>query len=147
VTETTNYDQGVLVAFRVLSAPQQLVWSAFTTPGHVAAFWGGGSATINVDSVVIDVRVGGTFELVTVAPDGTAYPKRGEYLEIDEPHRIVFTEPDTGITTTITLVARAGRTELTVHQTDVPPQLATPQAESGLTTMIRRLEALLDRLM
>jgi len=43
-----------------------------------------------------------------VAPDGAEYPNRGEYVEVDKPGRIVFTEPDTGITATITLLHTMG---------------------------------------
>lgn len=134
-------ERGELVSSRVLDAPVGLVWSAFTTPAHIAAFWAGGSAVVVPGSVVVDLRVGGGFQLDVAARGGAATTKRGVYLDIDEPHRIVFTEPDTRITTTLTLTAQGSRTELMVHQTDVPPALCTPQAEAGLADMLRRLDA------
>jgi uncharacterized protein YndB with AHSA1/START domain len=97
---STNKDdrRGELTVSRVVNAPRDLVWQAFTEPEHLAAFWGGPGITVPVESVAMDVCPGGSFELTMVAPDGADYPNRGEYVEVDKPGRIVFTEPDTGIT-------------------------------------------------
>jgi len=36
----SHLDGDQLIATRRLAAPVDLVWRAFTTPGHLAAFWG-----------------------------------------------------------------------------------------------------------
>jgi uncharacterized protein YndB with AHSA1/START domain len=131
---------GVLTASRRLSAPAERLWRAFTTPDGVAAFWGGHHATVPVDSVVLDVRPGGRFELLTVAPDGREHRLAFVYDEVDEPRRLVFTEPALGIVTTIDLTADAGGTVVTIHQRQVPDELRGPDAERGLAGILDRLE-------
>lgn len=39
----------------------------------------------------LDVWVGGGFRIVMRAPDGNDYPFKGEYLEVDAPNRLVYT--------------------------------------------------------
>jgi uncharacterized protein YndB with AHSA1/START domain len=143
----TNEDdrRGEFTVSRVVDAPRQLVWRAFTEPEHLAAFWGGPGITVPVESVTMDVRPGGSFELKMVAPDGTEYPNRGEYVEVDRPSRIVLTEPDEGITMTITFAEVGDETEVTIHQVGVPERFLGPEAEAGFAAMFDKLEALLDR--
>ena len=78
-----------------------------------------------------------------VAPDGAEYPNRGEHVEVDKPGRIVFTEPDTGITATITFAEVGDKTEVTIHQVGVPERFLGPEA--GFAAMFDKLEALLDQ--
>lgn len=143
----TNEDdrRGELIVSRVVDAPRELVWRAFTEPEHLAAFWGGPGITVPVESITMDLRPGGRFELTMVTADGTEYPNRGEFVEVDEPGRIVFKEPDTGITATITLVAVGDKTEVTIHQVGVPERFLGPEAEAGFAATFDKLEALLDR--
>ena len=56
----TNRDdrRGELTISRVVDAPRDLVWQAFTEPEHLAAFWGGPGITVPVESVAMDVRPG-----------------------------------------------------------------------------------------
>ena len=143
----TNKDdrRGEFIISRVVDAPRDLVWRAFTEPEHLAAFWGGPGTTVPVESITMEVRPGGGFELKMVTPDGTEFPNRGEYVEVDKPSRIVFTEPDTGITATITFAEVEGKTEVTIHQVGVPERFLGPEAEAGFAAMFDKLEALLDQ--
>ena len=137
--------RGELTVSRVVDAPRELVWQAFTEPEHLSVFWGGPGITVPVESVTMDVRPGGRFELTMVALDGTEYPNRGEYVEVDEPSRIVFTEPDTGITATITFAEVGDKTQVTIRQVGVPERFLGPEAEAGFAATFDKLEALLDR--
>jgi uncharacterized protein YndB with AHSA1/START domain len=137
--------RGELTVSRVVDAPRELVWQAFTEPEHLVVFWGGPGTTVPVESVTMDVRPGGSFELTMVAADGTEYPNRGEYVEVDEPSRIVFAEPDTGITATITFAEVGDKTEVTIRQVGVPERFLGPEAEAGFAATFDKLEALLDR--
>ncbi|MER6106253.1 SRPBCC domain-containing protein [Streptomyces sp. NPDC001832] len=77
---------------RILDAPRELVFEAWTTPEHFAT-WYGGDAEVPLDRVSMDVRPGGTWSLVIVVP-GTEMPFHGVYREVVAPERLVFTLKD-----------------------------------------------------
>ncbi|WP_423148397.1 SRPBCC domain-containing protein [Rubrolithibacter danxiaensis] len=73
---------------RILKAPVNLVWEAWTTPEHIANWWGpsGFSNTIHK----MDVTAGGEWRLTMHAPDGKNYPNKSEFVEIVPFKKIVF---------------------------------------------------------
>jgi uncharacterized protein YndB with AHSA1/START domain len=82
-----------LVIELTLEAPPDLIWKMWTDPEHFAAWYGPGGATIPVAKM--DVRVGGIrllcMEMTT--PDGTMQMWfTGEYLEVTENQRLVYTD-------------------------------------------------------
>lgn len=135
-----------LIATRYLDAEPALVWEVFTTPEHVAAFWGGDHATVPAGSVAIDLQVGGTFELDTVDADGRRNPLRFRYEAIEAPSRLVLAEPRTGLTTEITFRPTGSGTTVVVHQRRLPPELRTDQARSGLAGVLERLSVVVNEL-
>jgi uncharacterized protein YndB with AHSA1/START domain len=141
---TMNGDE--LIATRHLDAEPALVWEAFTTPEHLAAFWGGHHATVPPESVTVDLRVGGTFELETQGADGRRHPLRFRYEVVDAPTRLVLIEPSTGITTDIRFQSSGRGTTVVVHQRRLPPELQTEQARSGLAGILQRLDDLVREL-
>ena len=78
-----------LVVSRLIDAPRDLVFQAWTDPGQVARWWGPkGFVTIACD---MDIRPGGAYWFVMRSPEGTDHRKRGVYREIVAPERIAFT--------------------------------------------------------
>jgi uncharacterized protein YndB with AHSA1/START domain len=146
MTASVRLDGDQLIATRHLDAEPALVWEAFTTPEHLAAFWGGHHATVPPDSVVVDLRVGGTFEIETQGVDGTKHPLRFRYEIIDAPTRLVFTESRTAITTEIRVQPSGRGTTVVVHQRRLPPELQTEQARTGLAGILERLDAVVREL-
>jgi uncharacterized protein YndB with AHSA1/START domain len=146
MTASVDLDGDQLIATRHLDAEPALVWEAFTAPEHLAAFWGGHHATVPPDSVVVDLRVGGTFELETQGADGNGHPLRFRYEIIDAPTRLVLAEPRTGITTEIRLQPSGSGTTVVVHQRRLPPELQTEQARTGLSGILERLDAVVREL-
>jgi uncharacterized protein YndB with AHSA1/START domain len=145
VTSTARLDGNQLIATRYVDAEPALVWEAFTTPQHLAAFWGGNHATVAPGSVAIDLRVGGTFEIETLGADGSSHPLRFQYEIIDAPTRLVLSEPRTGMTTDIRLEPSSGGTNVVVHQRRVPPELQTEAARTGLAGILERLDHILRK--
>lgn len=89
----TNDGDQRLVIERTLPAPADLVWRMWTEPDHFAAWYGPDGVTI--PSARMDVRVGGIrllcMEMTT--PDGTMQLWfTGEYLEVVENRRLVYTD-------------------------------------------------------
>ncbi|MFJ9620213.1 SRPBCC domain-containing protein [Streptomyces sp. NPDC101181] len=135
---------------RVLDAPQQRVFAAWTSPEDFAA-WYGGDADVPLDRVAMDVRPGGTWSLVIVLP-GVEMPFHGVYEEVSEPDGLVFTLKDgsgpedaEGESVTVTFSdLGAGRTELAFQQRGgnlTPEQYAA--AEDGWEAFF---DALAERL-
>lgn len=146
MTAKVTLDGDHLIATRYLDAEPALVWAAFTTPAHLAAFWGGDHATVPPDSVSVDLRVGGTFELVSRGADGSSHPLRFRYDVIDAPTRLVLAEPRTGITTEINFQPTGNGTTVVVHQRRLPPELQTEQARTGLAGILDRLSVVVGEL-
>ena len=134
-------DGDELIARRSLPAEPERVWTAFTTPASIAAFWGGSHATVPPESVTVDLRPGGEFALDTRAPSGATRRLRFVYVSVTAPHELVFDEPVTGLRTTVTIHPAAEGTNLTVHQRRLPPELQTTQAADGLASILDALAA------
>ena len=103
---------------RLFDAPRALVFEAMTRPEHVRRWWGNLGEGYSVPVCEIDFRLGGKWRFVNRHPKGEA-AFHGEYLEIDPPGRVVFTEifeafPDTVSTVTSVLSEEYTKTRLTV---------------------------------
>ena len=146
MTASVDLDGDQLIAIRHLDAEPALVWEVFTTPEHLAAFWGGHHATVLPASVAVDLRVGGAFELETRGADHSSHALRFRYEVVDPPTRLVLTEPRTGITTEIRLQPSGSGTTVAVHQRRLPPELRTERARTGLAGILERLDAVVREL-
>jgi uncharacterized protein YndB with AHSA1/START domain len=134
-----------LVITRVFNAPRELIFKCVTDPEHLTKFWGPVGVQAPLDRIKVDLRPGGIFETVMVnEATGEEYPSRGVYTEIDPPAKLAWTEPDVGMTTTTTLTDLGdGRTEMRIHQTNVPDQYATEESQAGFNSSLDRFEAYL----
>jgi uncharacterized protein YndB with AHSA1/START domain len=83
---------------RTFEAPRERVWREWTEPERFADWFGGPEAEVPLSSVAMDVRPGGALRLTMFAePDRREIRWIGEYREVSEPERLVFTitdEPD-----------------------------------------------------
>jgi uncharacterized protein YndB with AHSA1/START domain len=134
----------VLLHVRELPATPDVVFRCLTDPAHLAAFWGPEGSTTPLDGIVVELRVGGRFETEMVGSDGGRYRMRARYDEIDPPHRLRWTDVDTGMVTTTTLTASAGGTWMEIRQADAPPAVHTPGAIAGFRSSLDRFHAYLE---
>lgn len=79
-----------IVITREFDAPRELVWKVSTEAQHIEHWWGPKGFSTRV--LEHDLRVGGRSSHVMIGPDGTEYPGKGVFLEIDPPNRIVSTD-------------------------------------------------------
>ena len=120
----------VLTIERVLDAPRELVFKAWTEPKHMVRWFGPRGFTTTI--VAHDFRPGGTYRWCMRGPEGDDHWAQGVYREIAEPERLVMTwgpgdpssnwadsegnptRPETLLT--VTFEEHAGKTRLTPHQ-------------------------------
>ena len=98
-TTTTEDDAEVRIT-RVFDASRERVFRAWTDPDDVAAWFSPAPLTTPRESVRIDLRVGGRYELTMVMPDGAASPLGFEIVELDPPGLLVLRSdpmPDAGM--------------------------------------------------
>jgi uncharacterized protein YndB with AHSA1/START domain len=94
-----NADQQVVVA-RIFDAPRDVVFRAWTDPDQVAKWFGPQGMDIPRDSVVIDARVGGRFELRMTRSESFEMGLAYEIVELVEPELLVLrheAKPELGI--------------------------------------------------
>jgi uncharacterized protein YndB with AHSA1/START domain len=142
---------GEVTHIRTYAAPRELVFECMTTPAHLAHFWGPVGVSTPVDNITLDPRQGGIFETVMVNDDsGEEYPMRAVFVEFVAPERLAWSEPDVegGMTTSLTFTDLGdGRTEVVVHQTNVPEMYRSPEAQAGMTSSFEKFAAYVGTLL
>jgi uncharacterized protein YndB with AHSA1/START domain len=88
-TTTTEDDAEVRIT-RVFDASRERVFRAWTDPEDVAEWFSPDPLTTPRESVRIDLRVGGRYELTMVTPEGAASPLGFEIVELDPPGLLVL---------------------------------------------------------
>lgn len=78
-------DREVVVS-RVIDAPRELVFEAFTAVRHLSQWWGPDGFTTTTR--FFEFRVGGEWDFTMHGPDGTDYPEWISWTEITPPERI-----------------------------------------------------------
>ena len=106
---------------RTLSAPRELVFDALTMPEHFAVWFGTAAVEVPLESLSMDVRVGGTLAAVMLLPDGNSIQWAGEYTEVDPPSRLAMMLTDNpaayaGLPVLFDLAEVDGGTRLTISQ-------------------------------
>lgn len=130
-------DTQILVT-RDFNAPPHLVYRAHVEPDLIKRWWAGERG--QVDSVEVDLRVGGRWRYVMTATEGFEVAFHGEYREIVPDERIVCTEVFEGVpdgdldpaVCTYTLTDLGGRTRLTVLTEVSSRQVRDMIVESGM---------------
>ena len=147
MNETVNAGQNVgeVTYVRTYDAPRALVYECMVTPEHLTHFWGPVGVHTPIENITVDARPGGIFDTIMVDDaSGDEYPSHGVFIELVEPEKLVWSEPDVegGMTTTLTLKDLGDdRTEVTVHQTNVPEMYRSPEAQAGMQSSFDRFAA------
>ena len=109
-----------IVLSRVIDAPRELVFEAWSDPKHLPQWFG--PAGFRIESKEIDVRAGGIWRFDMIAPEGTVYPNRMRFRRIERPHLIEVDhgadeDEDPGMfRMTVTFDAHGDQTVLTLRQ-------------------------------
>lgn len=140
-----------LVIVRQFSAPPDLVFRAWTDPDMVPKWLS--PATFVSTFVDFQVEVGGRLRAGIRSSDGEEYVMVGHYLEIDPPHRLVFThtweeefhpahDPSTITTITITFRATDYGTEMTFVQSGFVKPDSSQSHSEGWSEALDKMEKL-----
>lgn len=157
----TNEDAGLggpheLVLSRLLHVPRELAFRVWTSPQHLANWWGprdDAGRDFSTPSIEVDFRVGGHYRICIRSPQGEDYWQRGTYREIDAPERIVFSfaweEPEGSSPLTFVTVTFEEKgpeqTLLTFRQTGFPTLEARDSHQGGWGEVLDRFELQLGR--
>jgi uncharacterized protein YndB with AHSA1/START domain len=106
---------------RVFDAPRERVWQEWIEPERFADWFGGTEGEVPLSTVSMDVRTGGAWRMTMYAgPTRREINWWGEFREIVEPERLVFTisdRPDAYALITVELIDLGdGRTEMLFEQ-------------------------------
>lgn len=134
-----------LALTRLFDAPRERVWKEWTEPERFADWFGGPQSEVPLSSVSMDVRPGGTWSLTMFAPRGEIRWE-GEYLEVIEPERLVFTitdQPDDqaarDVVTIVLTDLGHGRTEMHCEQRGRMSPGEYKRAEEGWSSFFDRI--------
>jgi len=138
-------DPGIEVT-RVFDAPRERVWKEWTEPERFADWFGGPEWGVPLSTVSMDVRPGGSWRLTMFADTGRREIHwNGEYRDVVEPERLVFTicdQPGSDAYELVTVVLTDlgdGRTEMLFKQTGVMSDEQYKDAEQGWSTFFDRI--------
>lgn len=137
-------DQTVLIT-RILEAPRERVFGAWSTPEGLAAWFGPAHAEVPADRVRVELRPGGRLELTMLLAGGREFPLGYDVLEVVEPELIVLrSDPMPGMEeptiVRVELADHGGKTQLTL--TDGPlPAAGRDGAAAGWAAALDQLAA------
>ena len=85
--QSATADREIVIS-RVIDAPRELVFEAFTEVQHLSRWWGPEGFSTTTQS--FEFRVGGEWDFVMHGPDGTDYTEWICWTEIAPPERIAL---------------------------------------------------------
>ncbi len=83
-------NENSIVITREFDAPRDLVWKVWTEKQHIEQWFGPKRFDTRVDH--LEFTKGGEIRHTMIGPDGTEYPSKGVFLEIDAPKKLVSTD-------------------------------------------------------
>ncbi len=112
-----------LTITRTFAAPRELVYAAWTQPEHFSVWFGTDAVDVPLETVSLDVRVGGEWTAVMHLPDGNTIDWHGRYTEVDPPARLAFTMSDDPAKdaenpVVVVFAEASGGTEMTLTQSN-----------------------------
>ena len=158
----TQETEQAIVLERVLDAPREKVWQAWTDPEEIKKWWGPKEFT--APSIKSDFREGGTYHWAMQSPDGQVYWSTGTFHEIVPQERLVVTDsfadeegnvvppshygmegdhPMEG-RVVVTFEDADGKTKLTVRYEGMAPRETRDLAEVGWNETLDKLAALVE---
>ncbi len=146
-----DIEKRTLTIERLLDAPIQLVWEAWTQPEHIANWWS--PPGMEAEIIEHDLSVGGKWKYSMKMPDGKEFIADGEYIEISEPEKIItsanFKPMTEGVELHILLAESGDQTIFTFNVVHPTEEYCKQQEEMGFMngwgSVFNQLEELLQK--
>jgi len=131
---------------RVIRAPREAVFAAWTRPDLLRLWWGPGPVTC--PEAEVDLREGGSYRLANLEADGSVVWISGAFERVRPPEELVYTWRVGGLMETPTLVRvrfldHAEGTELVLTHDRFAAEALRDMHLAGWNGCIDKLEALL----
>ena len=88
VNEKNDIQDRELAISETLNAPVDLVWKAWSSPDHIANWWGPNGFTNTINKM--EFKPGGELDFVMHGPDGTDFKNKSLFREIIPLKKIVY---------------------------------------------------------
>jgi uncharacterized protein YndB with AHSA1/START domain len=138
-------EDGITIA-RIFDTPRERVWKEWTEPERFADWYGGPEGEVPLSTVSMDVREGGRWRATMYfGPDRREIQWKGEYREVLEPERLVFTVSDQPgedsweLVTVVLTDLGDGRTEMLFQQRGSLPAEVYKRAGEGWSGFFDRI--------
>lgn len=143
MSEASDTSDRELVTTRLINAPRERVFAAFSDPDNMSQWWGPNGFSTTTYEMAFEV--GGVWRYMMHGPDGTDYPNKVQYTEIVAPEWIRYdhgTFDQVEFRAEIHFEERGDKTALTMRMICfTAEQLATMKqygaAEGGFQTLDR----------
>ena len=138
---------------RLLNAPRELVWAAWTRPEHITHWWGpvGFSTTTHE----MNLKPGGVWRFMMHGPDGRDYPNKIIFIEVIKPELLVYKHSgeehteDINFNVTVMFEKQGNKTLLSMRSVfesaeELERVVREFGAKEGMTQTVSRLEEYLE---
>jgi uncharacterized protein YndB with AHSA1/START domain len=148
---TKGSDKPSLEIKRLIKAPRDRVYAAWTDPAQLKQWFG--PESVQTRELIAEARVGGEFHWELTNAEGERMTCRGEYRELQPDKKIVFTwqwEDDETWKNHVSIVTvelddRAGGTELRLTHEQLPNEESRDGHTRGWNSALDKLEKLFSR--
>jgi uncharacterized protein YndB with AHSA1/START domain len=139
-------DKASLEVKRVINAPRDRVYAAWTDPAQLRQWFG--PENVQTHNLVADTRVGGKFQWDLINPEGEEMTVAGEYRELQPGRKVVFTwqwqdDEDWERRESIVTVEFSdcdGGTEVRLIHEQLPSEESRDRHSEGWTSLLKKLE-------
>lgn len=106
-----------IIVTRLIDAPRELVFAAFTEQEHAANWWVPGGTLFHE----FNATPGGVWRYTVPGPEGESYSSRVQFIRIERPAQLVYdygSDAEDGsepVRTTVTFVEEDGKTRVTLR--------------------------------